>query len=153
MKFRIVAVQVFLASITILMLAYALIHSSFAQSDSNSSNTLTNNTSVSSESYVLEGTSDDGAFKVMVNWKPNNITKENTFDLVFIDSKSGVEIENITYDIMLFKDDQHIAESHRSVQTAKEQKFIFADQGSYTLRIENINNTGASIELPLQVIP
>ena len=54
---------------------------------------------------------------------------------------------------MLFKDDQNITESHRSAQTAKQQTYVFADQGSYTLRIENINNTGASIDLPMQVIP
>jgi hypothetical protein len=126
---------------------------SFAQSNSNIDDILPNNITVSTESYVLQGISDDGVFKVMVDWKQANINKENTFDLTFIDSNSGVRIENIIYDIMLFKDDQHITESHRLDQTAKQQKFVFPDQGSYTLRFEKINNTGAGIDIPFQVLP
>jgi hypothetical protein len=147
------AVKVPVASLIVLILTCTLMNTSFAQSNSNISNTLNNNTSVSSGSNVLQGTSDDGAFQVMVEWESNNINKENTFNLTFINSNSSEQIEDIAYDIMLFKDDQHIAESHRSAQTAEQQKYVFADQGSYTLRIENINNTGASIDLPMQVIP
>jgi hypothetical protein len=147
------AVKVPVAILIVLILTCTLMNMSFAQSNSNISNTLSNNTSVSSGSNILQGTSDDGAFQVMVDWKSNNINKENTFNLTFINSNSSEQIEDIVYDIMLFKDDQHIAESHRSAQTAEQQNYVFADQGSYTLRIENINNTGASIDLPMQVIP
>jgi hypothetical protein len=146
------AVQVSLANLTVLMLTSALMDISFAQSNSNIDNSLPNNITVSSGPDALQGTSDDGVFKVMVDWKRNNISKENTFDLTFLESKSGVHIENVIYDIMLFKDDKHITESHRSSQTAKQQKFVFTDQGSYTLRMENINKTGAGINIPIQVV-
>ncbi|HKG87813.1 MAG TPA: hypothetical protein VKA95_05760 [Nitrososphaeraceae archaeon] len=146
-------VKIPVASLIVLIMTCALMNTSFAQGNSNISNTLGNNTSVSSGSNVLQGISNDGAFKVMVDWKSNNINKENTFNLTFINSNSSEQIKDIPYDIMLFKDDQHITESHRSAQTAEQQKYVFADQGSYTLRIENINNTGASIDLPMQVIP
>lgn len=145
--------HVFLANLVVLMLTSVSMDTSFAQSISNIDNSLPNNITVSSAPNALQGTSDDGVFKVMVDWKRNNINKENTFDLTFIESKSGVHIENIIYDIMLFKDEKHLTESHRSSQTAKQQKFVFADQGSYTLRIENINKTGAGINIPIQVIP
>jgi hypothetical protein len=147
------AVKVPVASLIVLIMTCALMNTSFAQVNSNNSNTLGNNTSVSSGSNVLQGISNDGAFTVMVDWKSNNINKENTFNLTFINSNSSEQIKDIPYDIMLFKDDQHITESHRSAQRAEQQKYVFADQGSYTLRIENINNTGASIDLPMQVIP
>jgi hypothetical protein len=147
------AVKIPMASLIVLILTCALMNTSFAQGNSNISDTLDNDTSVSSVSNVLQGISNDGAFTVMVDWKSNNINKENTFNLTFINSNSSEQIEDTTYDIMLFKDDQHITESHRSNQTAKQQKYVFADQGSYTLRIENINNTGAIIDLPMQVIP
>jgi hypothetical protein len=147
------AVKVPVASLIVLILTCALMNTSFAQGNSNISNTVGNDTSVSSGSNVLQGISNDGAFTVMVDWKSNNINKENTFNLTFINTNSSEQIEDISYDIMLFKDDQHITESHRSAQTAKQQTYVFADQGSYTLRIENINNTGASIDLPMQVIP
>ena len=146
------AVQVSLANLTVLMLTSALMDISFAQSNSNIDSSLPNNITVSSGPDALQGTSDDGVFKVMVDWKRNNINKENTFDLTFLESKSGVHIENVIYDIMLFKDDKHITESHRSSQTAKQQKFVFTDQGSYTLRMENINKTGAAINIPIQVV-
>ena len=146
------AVQISLANLTVLMLTSALMDISFAQSNSNIDNSLPNNITVSSGPDALQGTSDDGVFKVMVDWKRNNISKENTFDLTFLESKSGVHIENVIYDIMLFKDDKHITESHRSSQTAKQQKFVFTDQGSYTLRMENINKTGAGINIPIQVV-
>jgi hypothetical protein len=146
------AMQVTLANLSILVLTLALMDISFAQSNSNIDNTLPNNISISSGPNALQGTSDDGVFKVMVDWNRNNINKENTFDLTFLESKSGVHIENVLYDIMLFKDDKHITESHRSSQTAKQQKFVFTDQGSYTLRIENINKTGAGINIPIQVV-
>ena len=146
------AVQVSLANLIVLMLISALMDISFAQSNSNIDNSLPNNITVSSGPNALQGTSDDGVFKVMVDWNRNNINKENTFDLTFLESKSGVHIENVIYDIMLFKDDKHITESHRSSQTAKQQKFVFTDQGSYTLRIENINKTGAGINIPIQVV-
>ena len=146
------ALQVSLANLIILILTSALMDMSFAQSNSNIDNSLPNNITVSSGPNTLQGTSDDGVFKVMVDWKRNNISKENTFDLTFLESKSGVHIENVIYDIMLFKDDKHITESHRSSQTAKQQKFVFTDQGSYTLRMENINKTGAGINIPIQVV-
>ena len=146
------AVQVSLANLTVLMLTSALMDISFAQSNSNIDSSLPNKLTVSSGPDALQGTSDDGVFKVMVDWKRNNINKENTFDLTFLESKSGVHIENVIYDIMLFKDDKHITESHRSSQTAKQQKFVFTDQGSYTLRMENINKTGAGINIPIQVV-
>jgi hypothetical protein len=146
------ALQVSLANLIVLMLTSALMDISFAQSNSNIDNSLPNNITVSSGPNALQGTSDDGVFKVMVDWKRNNINKENTFDLTFLESKSGVHIENVIYDIMLFKDDKHITESHRSSQTAKQQKFVFTDQGSYTLRMENINKTGAGINIPIQVV-
>ena len=146
------AVQVSLANLTVLMLTSALMDISFAQSNSNIDNSLPNNITVSSGPNALQGTSDDGVFKVMIDWNRNNINKENTFDITFLESKSGVHIENVIYDIMLFKDDKHITESHRSSQTAKQQKFVFTDQGSYTLRMENINKTGAGINIPIQVV-
>ncbi|HYZ96062.1 MAG TPA: hypothetical protein VE524_05590, partial [Nitrososphaeraceae archaeon] len=147
------AVKIPVASLIVLILTCTLMNTSFAQSNSNITNTLSNNTSVPSGSNVLQGISDDGVFQVMVGWKSNSINKENTFNLTFINSNSSEQIEDIVYDIMLFKDDQHITESHRSAQTAEQQKYVFTDQGSYTLRIENINNTGAGIDLAMQVIP
>ena len=152
MKFR-AAVKSSLGNLIVFILTCAFMDISFAQSNSNFDDTMPNYMSVSTRSYVFQGTTDDGVFKVMLELKQTNVNKEKIFELSFIDSNSGVRIENISYDIMLFKSDQHITESHRPAQTAKQQKFVFSDQGSYTLRIEKINNTEAAIDIPLQVLP
>jgi hypothetical protein len=69
---------------------------------------------------------------------------------------SGHEIPEATCDIILCKGDQHLGESHRADQKASEQSLTFDEQGSYTLRIENINDSGennSSISIPIQVTP
>jgi plastocyanin len=103
---------------------------------------------------MLQGTSTNNKFKVEVNWMPNDISKENTFDIKFLDSKSGKEIKGVTYDIVLLTGDKKLAETYRSAQTATQQKYIFGDQGSYILNIDKINNSPAeSVNIPIQVTP
>ena len=103
---------------------------------------------------MLQGTSTNDKFKVEVNWMPNDISKENTFDIKFLDSKSGKEIKGVTYDIVLLTGDKKLAETYRSAQTATQQKYIFGDQGSYILNIDKINNSPTeSVNIPIQVTP
>jgi hypothetical protein len=64
-------------------------------------------------------------------------------------------LQEATYDLMLYKGTTHLAETHRASQTAREQKYSFSEPGSYTLRIDNINNNGESdqVNIPIQVTP
>jgi plastocyanin len=108
----------------------------------------------SAKPIMLQGTSTNDKFKVEVNWMPNDISKENTFDIKFLDSKSGREIKGVTYDIVLLTGDKKLAETYRSAQTATQQKYNFTDQGSYILNINKINNSPAeSVNIPIQVTP
>jgi hypothetical protein len=68
---------------------------------------------------------------------------------------SGHEIPEATCDIMLCKGYQYLDETHRADQKASEQSLTFDEQGSYTLRIENINDSSEnnSISIPIQVTP
>ena len=67
----------------------------------------------------------------------------------------GQTLSGAKYDVMLFKGDQHLKEIHRAGQTAAMQNYTFQDEGSYALRIENINGSGESdgISIPMQVTP
>jgi hypothetical protein len=67
----------------------------------------------------------------------------------------GQTLSGAKYDVMLFKGDQHLNEIHRAGQTAAMQNYTFQDEGSYALRIENINGSGESdgISIPMQVTP
>ena len=111
-------------------------------------------TTTTTKPITLQATSTNDKFKVEVNWTPNDISKENTFDIKFLDSKSGKEIKGVTYDIVLLTGDKKLAETYRSAQTATQQKYIFGDQGSYILNIDKINNSPAeSVNIPIQVTP
>lgn len=93
------------------------------------------------------------SFRAQIEWIPNAIGSENTFSIKFLNPSTGKELQNVTYDIMLFKEENHISESHRSNQQAASQKYIFPGPGFYTLKIDNIGNTTSRIDLPIQVVP
>jgi hypothetical protein len=97
--------------------------------------------------------SNQSSFKAQISWIPNAIGSENTFGIRFLNSSSGEELQNITYDVMLFNEGNHLSESHRSNQHAANQKYVFSEPGFYTLKIDNIGNTSSSIDLPMQVVP
>jgi hypothetical protein len=147
----------------IAMLMSTFTQTCLAQSNANISGIQKGNQTTTSSSTIpttttkpitLQGTSTNDKFKVEVNWTPNDISKENTFDIKFLDSKSGKEIKGVTYDIVLLTGDKKLAETYRSAQTATQQKYIFGDQGSYILNIDKINNSPAeSVNIPIQVTP
>ena len=94
-----------------------------------------------------------GSIKAQIAWIPNAIGSENTFSIKFLNTSSGDELQNVTYDIMLFNEENHLSESHRSNQQAASQRYVFPESGLYTLKIDNIGNTTAEINLPIQVVP
>jgi hypothetical protein len=53
------------------------------------------------------------------------------------------QLSNATYDIMLFKGDIHLDETHIEDEVAAKQVYTFPETRNYLLRIKNIN---ASVE-------
>jgi len=102
----------------------------------------------------LAGESTTGKFKVLLEWTSDDIGSENIFSVKIMDT-NGVQLEDATYDMMIFKGDKHLDETHRSDQAAVEQKYIFDEASTYSIRIENINGSGESegIDIPIQVTP
>jgi hypothetical protein len=94
-----------------------------------------------------------GLFNAQIKWTPNDIGRENTFDIKFINSSSGDELRDIKYDIMIFDNGNHLAETHRADQRNNTQKYVFPEEGFYSLKIDNIGNTTSSIDLPIHVVP
>jgi predicted secreted protein with PEFG-CTERM motif len=118
-------------------------------SASSVSEVITFDTDIKKNNTAANGTT----FKAQITWTPDSIGKENIFSIKFLDAASGKEIKDVRYDIMLFKDGEHLTETHRSNQQAASQKYIFPQQGFYNLKIDNVGNTGASLDLPIHVVP
>ena len=125
--------------------------------DKNNSQPISFQVSSSSSKGTREGDTttaiNQSVFNAQIKWTPNDIGKENTINIKFINTSSGNELRGIKYDIMVFEDGNHLAETHRADQLNNTQKYVFPEEGFYSLKIDNIGNTTASIDLPIHVVP
>jgi hypothetical protein len=99
----------------------------------------------------LEAVSDEGTFRVEIIWTPTNIGSANRFDIRFIDPYTSSEIEDMKYDISIYSDDE--PEIRRLDQMSTFQEFSFEEEGSYEIRIEDIEDLGEGVTIPIQVTP
>ena len=103
------------------------------------------------EQIVLKATSDQGTFRVEIIWTPGEIGSANVFDIRFIEPETEEEIEDIVYDISIYKGGDR--ETLRRDQMDTQQLFTFDEPRSYEIRIENIEGLGEWIAIPIQVTP
>jgi hypothetical protein len=103
------------------------------------------------EHILLETVTDQGTFKVKVIWTSNTIGSSNIFEIHFIDPDTETEIEHTKYDISVYRDG--MVEVQRLDQVSMFQEFFFGDEGSYVIRIENIEDLGERAIIPIQVTP
>jgi len=99
----------------------------------------------------LEALTDQDTFRVEIMWTPNDIGSANTFGIRFIDPDTGSEIEDIKYDISIYRNDR--PEIQRLDQISTFQEFSFGEQGSYEIRIDDIEDLGERVTIPIQVTP
>jgi hypothetical protein len=103
------------------------------------------------EQILLEAFTDQGTFKVQIIWTSNAIGSLNMFEIQFIDPDTGSEIEDVKYDISVYRDDH--PEIRRLDQVSIFQEFFFEDVGSYEIRIDDIEDLGEGATIPIQVTP
>jgi hypothetical protein len=103
------------------------------------------------EQIRLHTVTDQGTFRVELIWTPNDIRRANTFEIHFIDPDTGIEIEDIKYDISIYRDNR--AEIQRLDQISTFQEVFFEEAGSYEIRIEDIEDLGEGVVVPIQVTP
>jgi hypothetical protein len=109
------------------------------------------NQAVAQEQIVLEASSDQGTFTVEMTWTPDDIGSANGFDIRFIEPETGEEIEDVVYDFSIYSGGSR--EVLRRDQTATRQEFAFDAQGSYEVRIDDIEGLGERVAIPIQVTP
>ena len=103
------------------------------------------------EQIRFEALTDQGTFKVEILWMPNDIGNASKFEIRFIDPDTGSEIEDIKYDISIYKDGR--PEIQRLDQVSIFQEFFFEEVGSYEISIDDIEDLGERVTVPLQVTP
>lgn len=103
------------------------------------------------EEIVIEAASDQGTFTVEITWTPSDIGSANAFDMRFIEPETGVEIEDVIYDFSVYREGDR--EVLRRDQMATLQEYIFDEQGPYEIRIDNIEDLGEGVAVPIQVTP
>jgi hypothetical protein len=102
---------------------------------------------------MLEALSDQGTFRVEVAWTSADIGADNTFGIRFIEPETNIELEDISYDILLFSGDNTIQQLRRIDQTSLQQKFRFEEPGMYRIMINDIDGLDESVTIPIEVTP
>jgi hypothetical protein len=103
------------------------------------------------EQTLLEAITDQGTFKVQIIWTSNAIGGANMFEIHFMDSDTDSEIEDVKYDISIYRHD--LPQIQRLDQVSIFQEFFFEDVGSYEIRIDNIEDLGEGLTIPIKVTP
>ncbi|HEX6281241.1 MAG TPA: hypothetical protein VFZ67_03350 [Nitrososphaera sp.] len=101
------------------------------------------------EQIRLEAVTDQGTFKIEIMWISNDVGSANMFEIHFVDPDTGSEIEDIKFDISIYRDGK--PEIERLDQTSIFQEFFFEEVGSYEIRIEDIEDLGERVIVPIQV--
>jgi hypothetical protein len=92
----------------------------------------------------------------MLSWSPTTIEPDKTtsFTFNFMNMRSNAPIMDATYDFVLVKDGKEITRRQgQAIAGVGSEQFMFTEGGSVTLRLENINNTGESVDFNIQVVP
>lgn len=103
------------------------------------------------EQIFLEAPSDQGTFTIKIAWTPDDIGRKNSFEIGFVEPETREEIEDVLYDISVYRAGER--EILLRDQTAILQEFIFDEPGSYEIRIDDIENLGERVIIPIQVTP
>ena len=103
------------------------------------------------EQTQLEAVTDQGTFKVQIIWTSNAIGSANMFEVHFFDPDTGNEIEDVKYDISVYREGK--LEIQRPDQVSILQEIYFEDIGSYEIRIDDIEDLGERATIPIQVTP
>lgn len=104
----------------------------------------------------------DGKFNVDINWFSADIGKNNTFSIRVWNASNGQEVyDGLALDFSIMQGGKELMKSHlaKPVMPADTATYsygadyAFNDTGSYIIKISNINNSGESVEFPVQVTP
>ena len=104
------------------------------------------------EQTQIEAPSEEGTFMVEIDWMPNDLGREHTFAITFIEPETQTALEDIQYNFVVLKgeEDQLL---RRVDQVSPEQKVRFDETGPHTIVIEDIEGLGEDASFTIEVTP
>lgn len=104
----------------------------------------------------------DRAFEAKITWTPADIGQPNKFHVEIFDANQ-LEPRSplpVTYDIKIYKGDKYLLppdgmgnEAQLNEDFSQDFTFVFLEEESYVLAIEEIEHEGGNIRIPIQVTP
>ncbi len=111
------------------------------------------NSAGAQEQIQLDAVTDQGTFIVEMQWTPNDIGKDNTFLIRFIEPETGAEMEDMKYDLLVLQGENGVQKLRRVDQIATQQVLRFDEPGPYTVKIDDIDGLGEGAEFSINVTP
>lgn len=109
------------------------------------------------QSIVLTGMSTNRMYEARIDWVPSELGQTNKFRVQILDANQLEPRDSlpVDYDIRVYKDGKYLLPQDESpyLGDSAEYEFVFLQEGSYTLTIDNISNSAEKIEIPIQVTP
>jgi hypothetical protein len=102
------------------------------------------------------------SFEAKITWTPADIGQPNKFHVEIFDAN---QLEprsplSIRYDIKIYQGDKYLSpaeptgnEAVQNEDFSHDYTFVFLQEGSYVLAIEEIQHEGENIRIPIQVTP
>ena len=99
---------------------------------------------------MMESPSDQGTFLVRISFTQDKL-QDNAVAVTFVDSETGKEVEDITYDFAVSSDSGLLLS--KTAQTATVQHVTFGSEGSYKITVSNIDGLGEGAAFDVRVTP
>lgn len=103
-------------------------------------------------SLKLSRQSNGGSYIAEIRWIPGEPGINNSFYVSIYDSNHKW-LPSASYDFAINGDAQATKVSENGSETTRLFKYLFQRQGSYSIILGNINGSGESIQIPIQVTP
>ena len=97
--------------------------------------------------------SDQGTFLIDISWIPDDLGKNNVFEISFVEPETGIMLEDIKYDFAIVDSESGQQVFGRVDQVSTEQMVQFDSAGPYTLMVQDIEGLGENAKLEVQVTP
>ncbi|MGI0012375.1 MAG: hypothetical protein ACREBU_02875 [Nitrososphaera sp.] len=111
------------------------------------------NSAGAQEQIRLEAMTDQGTFLIEMMWTPNEIGRDNSFLIRFVEPETGAEMEDMKYNLLVLQGENSVQKLRRVDQIATQQVFRFDEPGPYTIKIEDIDGLGEGAAFSINVTP